>query len=241
MHRLFLSLGFLVALSVAARAEDAGKLACSIGSSMTFEAGKAACLLNIRGNWLVCTGVANAAGKAQWQDTGVPCKEPAPQSPANYRPVAGDPQPGPRPAEPKHVIDLFRGIVFRCSPSVHISWSTDACSKITAEFVSEAKAAGITVVVIDPSDDDAAKAKKAEAGGLKLDDAIDWSVMLRATDTGGAIFKQDVDGVMEVLPGLYDRRSLLIVSDAYLHPATAEHALDEAKTDFPGQIQYFTQ
>jgi hypothetical protein len=136
--------------------------------------------------------------------------------------------------------DLYRAIVFQCRPSKYFSWSPDACERITAEFVSDAKAANITVVVVDAADDDAAKAKKAEAAGMKLDEAVDWAVKLGATDTGSATFEQDVNGVLEIVPGIYNWRPLLIASGTYLHPATAAQALAEAKTDFPAELKYFT-
>ena len=97
------------------------------------------------------------------------------------------------------------------------------------------------MVVVDLADDAAAKAQKTGAAGFKPEEAIAWSVRLTANDTGGAVFQETVDGVQELIPGIYDWKSLLIVSDAYLHPATAAHALDEAKTDFPGEIEYLTK
>jgi hypothetical protein len=222
-------------------AASAAETACRVVGTMKFEVGKTVCIPSARDTWLVCTDVSTRPGGGAWKDTGVPCNQTQPKSPADYRAVPEGPHPTATPVEAKRVIDMFRGIVFRCLPSTHLSWSADACARITAELVNAAKSAGVSVVVIDALDDEAAKAKKAEAEGLKLDDAIDWVVLLRATDTGGAIFKQDINGVTEVVSGIYDRRPLLLASDAYLQPATAEQALAEAKTDFAGDFQYLTQ
>jgi hypothetical protein len=228
----FLALGWAAAASAA-------ETACRVVGNMTFDVGKTVCIVSLRDTWLACTGATAPSGGGAWKDTGVPCNQPQPKGPADYRPVPEGPQPPAPPAEAKRLIDKFRGIVFRCDPGTHLSWSVDACARITAEFVNEAKAAGITVVAVEAADDDAAKAKKAEAVGLKLNEAIDWVVTLRATDTGGAIFKEDINGVMEVVPGIYDWKPLLLASDAY--PATAAQALAEAKTDFAGELEYLTK
>jgi hypothetical protein len=237
MQRVLLLASLLAALWSAGA--SAAETSCRVLGTTTFEVGKSVCMLSIRDNWLVCTGDTSPTGGGSWKDSGVPCKEQPPKSPADYRPIPPSPHPSSPPAEVKRVIDMFRGIVFRCQPSVNLSWSTDACDKITAEFTSEAKTAGIVIVVLDPADDDDAAAKKTEAAGFKPDDAVDWTVMLHATTTGGAVLSQEINGVMEVVPGIYNRRSLLLVSDAYLHPETAVQALAEVKADFGGQIQYF--
>ena len=238
MRSSLFTLGCLLALAWTTAA-GAAETACRVIGSMKFEVGKTVCIANMRSNWLVCTAATAPTGGGAWKDTGVPCNQPQPQSPADYRPVPEGPHPATPPAEAKRTIDLFRGIVFRCEPSTHLSWSSDACAKIAAEFAADAKAAGVAVVVVDAADDAAAKAKKVEAAGFKLDEAIDWVVQLRATESGGAVFKEDINGVMEVLPGIYDWKPLLLASDAY--PTTADQALAEAKTDFPGELEYLTQ
>jgi hypothetical protein len=233
-----MALGLSLLAGYAANA-GAAETECRVLGTTTFEVGKTVCM-SVRDTWLVCTGDTAETGGGSWKDTGVPCKEPQPQSPADYRPMPAEPQPAPHPNEVKRVIDLFRGVLFRCWPSANLSWSPDACDKITAEFASEAKAAGIVIVVLDPTDDAAAKARKAEAAGFKLDEAMVWSVRLQATDTGDAVLSQEINGVMEVVPGIYNWRSLMLVSDAYLRPATAGQALAEVKADFAGQIRYLT-
>ena len=236
-----LALGvWLFALGWAAAA-SAAQTECRVIGTMKFGVGKTVCIPTVRDTWLVCTEASAPSGGGAWKDTGVPCNQAQPKTPADYRALPEGPHRSAPPVEGKRVIDMFRGIVFRCLPSTHLSWSADACARITAELVNAAKSVGVSVVVVDALDDEAAKAKKAEAAGLKLDEAIDWAVLLRATDAGEAIFAQDIKGVMEVLPGIYDRRPLLLVSDAYLHPGTAEQALAEAKTDFAGDFQYLTQ
>src|SRR5579862_5006242 len=218
-----LALGVCVLALGWAAAASAAESACRVIGTMKFDVGKTVCIPSARDTWLVCTAASAPSGGGAWKDTGVPCNQAQPKSPADYRVVPDGPHPSAPPVEGKRVIDMFRGIVFRCLPSTHLSWSGDACARITGELV------------------DAAKAKKAEAAGLKLDEAIDWAVLLRATDTGGAIFKQDINGVIEVVPGIYDRRPLLLASDAYLNPAGVEQALAEAKTDFAGDFQYLTK
>ncbi len=230
----------LPALGWAATA-SAAETACRVVGTIKFDVGKTVCIPSARNTWLVCTDAPAPSGGGAWKDTGVPCSQAQPKSPADYRAVPEGPHPSTPPAAGKRVIDGFRGIVFRCLPSTHLSWSADACARTTAEMVNAAKSAGVSVVVVDTLDDAAAKAKKAEAAGLKLDEAIDWTVLLRATDSGGAIFKQDVNGVMEVVPGIYDRRPLLLASDAYLNPGNAELALAEAKTDFSGDFEILTR
>jgi hypothetical protein len=229
----------LLALAWATTASTA-ETACRVLGTTKFDVGKTVCILTASSNWLVCTDATARSGGGAWKDTGVPCKERQPQSPADYRPVPEGPHAVAPLAQAKHLIDLYRGIVFQCRPSKYFSWSPDACTRITAEFVSEAKAANITVVVVDAADDDAAKAKKAEAAGMKLDEAVDWAVKLGATDTGSATYEEEINGVLEVVPGIYNWRPLLIASGTYLHPATAAQALAEAKTDFPAELKYFT-
>ncbi|HVH78138.1 MAG TPA: hypothetical protein VM782_02010, partial [Stellaceae bacterium] len=205
------------------------------------DVGKTVCIVTARDTWLICTDATAPTGGGAWKDTGVPCKEPQPKGPADYRPVPEGPHPTTPPVTVKRVVDMFRGIVFRCMPSAHISWSTDACTRITAEFTSQAKAASVTVVILDAADDDAAKAQKVEAAGLRLDEAIDWVVKLGATTTDGAYLKEDVDGVLEVVPGIYNRKPVVLIPDADLDPATAAQALGEAKADFSGAFEYLTQ
>jgi hypothetical protein len=224
-----------------AAAAGAAETACRVAGTMKFDVGKTACILKAGNTWLVCTDATAPTGGGAWKDTGVPCKEPPPKSPADYRPVPERPYPSAPPVEVKRLIDIFRGVVFRCLPSRYLSWSTDACTKITAEFSEQTKTLGLTVVLADAADDDAARAKKAAAAGLKFDQAVDWWVKLSATDTDGAVFKQDVWGVLEIVPGIYDWRPLVLASDADLHPATAAQALAEAKVDIAGIIQYLTQ
>jgi hypothetical protein len=238
MRRFGLFLGLLVA-GWAAEA-GAAETACRVLGTTKFDVGTTVCILSAGSDWLVCTAATARSGGGAWKDTGVPCKERQPKTPADYRPVPEGPHPVAPLAEAKHLIDLYRGIVFQCRPSTYFSWSPDACTRITAVFVDDAKAAGITVVVVDPADDDAAKAKKAEAAGMTLDQAVDWSVRLGATNTGSATFEQDINGVLEVVPGIYNWRPLLIASGNYLDPATAAQALAEAKNDFPSEIKYFT-
>lgn len=236
-----LALGVCVAAFSWTAAASAAETACRVVGTMKFDVGKTVCIPSARSTWLVCTDASAGSGGGAWKDTGVPCSQPQPRSPADYRAVPEGPHPSAPPVGGKRVIDLYRGIVFRCLPSANLSWSADACGEITAELVKAAKSAGVSVVVIDALDDEATKAKKAQAAGLKLDEAIDWAVLLRATDTGGAIFKQDVNGVTEVVPGIYERRPLLLASDAYLNPAGAEQALAEAKTDFAGDFEILTR
>jgi hypothetical protein len=235
-------LGLCVCLLALGWATVAGsaETACRVLGTTKFDVGQTVCILTAGSNWLACTDATARSGGGAWKDTGVPCKERQPQSPADYRPVPEGPHPVAPLTSVKHLIDLYRGIIFQCQPSKYFSWSPDACARITEEFVSDAKAAGVTVVVVDATDDGAAKAKKSEAVGMRLDEAVDWSVKLGATDTGSATFEQDINGVLEVVPGIYNWRPLLIASGAYLHPATPAQALAEAKTDFPAEIKYFT-
>jgi hypothetical protein len=238
-RRLSLCVFLLTAGWIAAA--SAAESACRVVGTMKFDVGKTVCIPTARGTWLVCTDASAPSGGGAWKDTGVPCNQAQPTGPADYRAVPEGPHPSAPPVDGKRIIDMFRGIVFRCLPSTHLAWSAQACARITAELVNAAKSAGVSVIVVDALDDEAARKKKAEVAGLKFDEAIDWAVLLRATDTGGAVFKQDITGVMEVVPGIYDRRPLLLASDAYLNPATAEQALAEAKTDFAGDFQYLIQ
>jgi hypothetical protein len=225
-----------------AMAASAGETTCRVVGTMTFPVGQKMCIDSASDNWLACTDATAPSGGGAWHDTGVPCKEPLPKSPADYRPVPAGPQPATPPAEVKRVMDLFRGIAFRCYPHPRVDWSSDACSAITAEFVDETKAASILTVVVDPTSDDAAKRTQTEAAGLSFDQAIDWHMRFTPTDAGSVVMETSITGVQEVIPGIYDWRPLMLVSDTYLHPdeANARHALLEVKTDFPGQIKYLT-
>jgi hypothetical protein len=231
---------FLLALGWAGAA-GAAETSCRVLGTTKFDVGKTVCILSTGTTWLVCTDVTARSGGGAWKDTGVPCKEPQPKTPADYRPVPEAPHPVAPLTTVKRLIDLYRGIVFQCRPSKYLSWSPGACTRIAEEFVGDAKAEGITVVVIDAADDDDAKAKKAEAAGMRLDEAVDWVVKLGATDAGTATFEEEINGVLEVVPGIYNWRPLLIASGAYLHPSTADQALAEAKTDLPAEIKYFTK
>jgi len=117
----------------------------------------------------------------------VPCTELPPKSAADHRPVTDEPHPGPRPAEPKRLIELFRGIVFRCIHSSRFDWSRDACAKITVEVVSQAKAANIPLVLIGAGDDPPTKRQKAEAAGIPLDDSVNWYVTFTPDDSSSAV------------------------------------------------------
>ena len=221
----------------------AGETACRVLGTITFEVGKTVCIPGMRKDWLVCTDRSAPTGGGSWKDTGVPCREPQPHRPRDYRQVAEGPHPAPAPAEVKRVIDLFRGVVFRCVPSAGLDWTTGACKSITDEFVSEVKVARLATVVIDAGDDDATKRRKAEAAGLPLDNAVDWQVWFAPADDGAVLMKESVRAVLEVVPGIYDWRPLLLPSDAFFHPdeANAKHALAEAKADFGGEIKYLLE
>jgi hypothetical protein len=60
---------------------------------------------------------------------------------------------------------------------------------------------------------------------------------------GAVLMKESVRAVLEVVPGIYDWRPLLLPSDAFFHPdeANAKHALAEAKADFGGEIKYLIE
>src|SRR6516165_2133742 len=126
----------------------AGETACRVLGTITFEVGKTVCIPGMRKDWLVCTDRSAPTGGGSWKDTGVPCREPQPHRPRDYRQVAEGPHPAPAPAEVKRVIDLFRGVVFRCVPSAGLDWTTGACKSITDEFVSEVKVARLATVVM---------------------------------------------------------------------------------------------
>jgi len=67
----------------------------------------------------------------------------------------------------------------------------------------------------------------------------------RAVDDrrGGQRLRWRVRAVLEVVPGIYDWRPLLLPSDAFFHPdeANAKHAQAEAAADFGGEIKYLIE
>ena len=65
-------------------------------------------------------------------------------------------------------------------------------------------------------------ASHPEAAGLPLDNAVDWQVWFAPAENGAVLMKESVRAVLEVVPGIYDWRPLLLPSDAFFRARRCE-------------------
>ncbi len=195
------------------------------------------CIPRVPRNWIVCSGVANAEGEGLWKDTGVPCEQPPPKDPANYRPVTPIRHPPPLTPDAKRVIDQFSGIFFHCIPMATVSWTGDACAAITEEFVRQAKAASVPYALVGATEPDDAGAAKGQAAGIPLGSEMQWTLTFKTADSGELSLHPALSGVIEMVPGIWTPQPVIIGGDIYFESqATGEDAAKGAgellKADF---------
>lgn len=189
-------------------AADFGDVECSVGSKMKPKT--VMCLPRIPRSWVVCTGFPNSRGEGLWKDTGVPCEQPPPRSPDEYRPATVVLHPPPLAPDAKRIIDQFLGIFFHCVSTTKISWSGDACAEITQDFIRQAQAAKIPYALVAPFETDDAKRTKGDAAGIPLGSELQWTISFKAKDTENFSLDQEMTGIVEMVPGIWSVRPIII-------------------------------
>jgi hypothetical protein len=174
-----------------------------------------------------------------WKDTGVPCEQPPPRDPAQYRPVAAIPHPPPLAPDAKRVIDQFSGIFFHCTPTPAVDWTGDACAGITEEFALQAKTAGVPYALVDAAESAAAKEAKGGAAGIPPGSEMQWTLTFQTADTGAFSLHPSLTGVVEMLPGIWTPQSVIIGGDInFESQATSEDAVEAAKQLLKADFDY---
>ena len=236
---LWAALCLATAVSVAnvARAED-GTLPCEMGTQK-WDPNTAVCVPRQPSNWVGCTGLPWSGKGGQWKETGIPCSKPPPQSTAAYVDTAEIPHPPPPAADAKRVIDLFRGVLFTCVPEPTIGWTIEACAQIEKEWKRQANATNLPNAVIDPGSSEAAKQKKADEVGVQPGGAVEWKLWFAAGHTVVTL-KEEMTAVLEVLPGIYGRKAILIGGELEMRPDEAKpaFALAGAKREIEDKFKF---
>ena len=204
-----------------ARADD-GSLPCEMGTQK-WDAKTAVCVPRQPANWVGCTGLPWSGKGGQWKETGIPCSKPPPNGTADYLDTTEVPHPPPA-ADAKRVIDLFRGILFVCVPEYKVDWTVEACAQIEKEWKRQANATNLPNAVLDVGSDEAAKRKKADEVGVPPGGAVEWRLWFVAGHNVVTL-KEEMTGVLEVLPGIYGRKAILVGGALDIRP-------DEAKPAF---------
>lgn len=231
------ALAIFISSTVCAHAADFGDADCAAGSKMKPKS--IMCIPRVPRNWIVCTGVRNAEGEGLWKDTGVPCEQPPPKSPADYRPVTTVRHPPSLAPDAKRVIDQFSGIFFHCSPMATVGWTGDACAEITDEFVRHAKAASLPYALVDASESDDAREAKGQAAGIPLGSEMQWTLTFKTAESGQFSLHPALTGVVEMLPGIWTPQSVIIGGDIYFESqATSEDAVGAAKQLLKADFEY---
>ena len=228
----------LATISAAADAADYGDLQCQMGSRKS--AVRTTMCIGTPSNWITCSGFPRPDGDGGlWKDTGVPCGEKPPRSPADFRPVPPPLHPPPSP-DAKRIIDRFRGIFFICTPDGYANWTVQACAEITKEWVRQAEAAREPYALVEVADDAAAMRKKGEAAGIPAGSEIQWAVSFKRSENGAVSLHPAMTGVFEVVPGIFTNRSIIIGGDIYMDANRAKpaSALEAAKGLFEAHFKY---
>ena len=225
----------LLSSTIYGQAANFGDVDCSIGSKM--KPRTIICLPRIPRSWIVCTGFPDSRGEGLWKDTGVPCEQPPPRSPAEYRAATVVLHPPPLAPDTKRVIDQFLGIYFHCTSTSKVSWTTDACAEITQEFIRQAEAAKVPYALVAAFETDGAKRTKGDAAGIPLGSELQWTVSFKAEDTGSFSLDQQVTGVVEMVPGIWSVRPVIIGGGINMESRTTRKdtvgaAKDLLKRDF---------
>jgi hypothetical protein len=231
------ALAIFLGSTVWAHAADFGDADCAAGAKMKPKS--VMCIPRVPRNWIVCTGIPNAEGQGLWKDTGVPCEQPPPRDPAQYRPVAAVPHPPPLAPDAKRVIDQFSGIFFHCTPTPAVDWTGDACAGITEEFALQAKTAGVPYALVDAAESAAAKEAKGGAAGIPPGSEMQWTLTFQTADTGAFSLHPSLTGVVEMLPGIWTPQSVIIGGDInFESQATSEDAVEAAKQLLKADFDY---
>lgn len=213
--------------------------ACPLGTQ-TQKAGGLICVPREPRNWVVCSGITDSRGATLWKDTGVPCDRPPPRSPAEYQPVTEIPHPPHPPPDSKRVIDLFRGLWFVCHPAIVARWTTEACAQITREWVRQAEAGKARYIALSTSDTVEVAHQKGEAAGIPFGSELQWGMTFKAQENGDVYIRPTLTGVVEVVPGIYTRRAIIVGSDINMdaRQARTANAVDAAKALSEGWFRF---
>ena len=226
-----------ITVSTLARAEE-GSLPCEMGTQK-WDAKTAVCVPRQPSNWVGCTGLPWSGKGGQWKETGIPCSKPPPTSTAEYADTAEVPHPPPPAPDAKRVIDLFRGVLFVCVPEPKIDWTPEACAQIVKEWKRQANATNLPNAVLDIGSDEAAKQKQAGEVGIPPGGAVEWKFWFAAGHTVVTL-KEEMTGVLEVLPGIYGRKAILVGGALDIRPDEAKpaFALAGAKREIEDKFKF---
>jgi hypothetical protein len=226
-----------IGLANIAQAEDGG-LPCEMGTQK-WDPKTAVCVPRQPPNWVGCTGLPWSGKGGQWKETGIPCSNPPPNGTADYLDTTEVPHPPPPAADAKRVIDLFRGVLFVCVPEPKIDWTPEACTQIVKEWKRQANATNLPNAVLDIGSDAAAKQKKADEVGIPPGGAVEWRLWF-AAGRNVVSLKEEMSGVLEVLPGIYGRKTILVGGELEMRPDEAKpaFALAGAKREIEAQFQF---
>ncbi|GEP58963.1 hypothetical protein RSO01_61290 [Reyranella soli] len=224
-----------LSFTIYGQAADFGDVDCSIGSKM--KQTTIMCLPRVPRSWIVCTGFPDSRGEGLWKDTGVPCDQPPPRSPAEYRPTTVVLHPPPLAPDAKRVIDQFLGIYFHCTSTSKVGWTGDACAEITQEFIRQAEAANVRYALVAAFENDVAKRTRGDAVGIPLGSELQWTVSFKAGDTGSFSLNQEITGVVEMVAGIWSVRPIIIGGGINMESRTTRKdavggAKDLLKEDF---------
>jgi hypothetical protein len=147
--------------------------------------------------------------------------------------------PPPLAPDAKRVIDQFRGIYFHCTSTFKVSWTGDACAEITQEFSRQAEAAKVPYALVAPFETIAAKQTKGDAAGIPLGSELQWTVSFKAEDTGNLSLDQQITGVVEMVPGIWAVRPVIIGGGINMESRTTrKDAVGAAKDLLKGDFDY---
>jgi len=236
---LYAALCAAAAITVAhlAQAEE-GTLPCEMGTQK-WDPNTAVCVPRQPSNWVGCTGLPWSGKGGQWKETGISCSQPPPKGTPEYADTAEVPHPPPPAADAKRVIDLFRGVLFTCVPEYKIDWTIEACAEIEKEWKRQANATNLPNAVFDAGSSEAAKQKKADEVGVQPGGAVEWKLWFAAGHTVVSL-KEEMTGVLEVLPGIYGRKAFLVGGELEMRPDEAKpaFALAGAKREIADKFQF---
>jgi hypothetical protein len=226
-----------IAVANLARAEE-GTLPCEMGTQK-WDPNTAVCVPRQPSNWVGCTGLPWSGKGGQWRETGIPCSKPPPKSAAEYLDATEVPHPSPPAPDAKRVIDLFRGVLFVCVPEPKIDWTTEACAQIEKEWKRQANATNLPNAILDAGSSEAAKQKKADEVRLPPGGAVEWRLWFAAGHTVVTL-KEQMTGVLEVLPGIYGRKAILVGGALDIRPDEAKpaFALAGAKREIEDKFKF---
>lgn len=231
------ALALMIGSTTCVQAADFGDVDCPAGAKMKPKS--IMCIPREPRNWIVCTGIANSEGEGLWKDTGVPCEQPPPRSPAEYRPVTAISHPPSLAPDAKRVMDQFRGIFFHCTSIAVVSWTSDACAEITQDFIQQTRAAGLPYAIVDAAETQDAQQSEGQAAGIPPGSELQWMMSFRMADNGEISLHPDLHGIVELVPGIWSLRPIIIGGDITMESgATSKDATSAAKDLLKADLEY---